>query len=522
MCTRKDEQMRTRIGPDLCFCQIVRGSGTPIFRQVYAQLRSAILSRTLRPATKLPSTRDLADGLNVARASVVSAYEQLLAEGYAYGKIGSGTFVSADPPQAIERNGSERNRQPVTEKCRVPSHAPIFDALREFSAHGDERPFGLDRVFLDQRTIDAWRKLGYRACRSFAHPRHLGYSDPCGFIELREALGEYLFASRAVKCKPEQIIITTGGQQAIDMAIRVLLAPGEKVWVEDPAHPLTHFALVAARADVHPIPVDEQGIDIEAGIRSAPNARAAFLTPSHQFPTGVELSMARRLAILAWARETGSWIVEDDHGSEFRYSGRPLASLQGLDNGERVIYVGTLNKALFPGLRLGYAVVPHSLIPAFTGLRCLIDRHPSTLSQAILVEFIGQGHFAVHIRRMRNRYRHQRDLLTAELTQRLGPAVTIQAREQGTHLVAHLDESVSDVDLETAARHNGVAVRALSRLYKVARPRSGVILGFTGYPDNTIIAAAKRLAETIRWRSTEPSYRLHGRHGAGAAMCRSL
>jgi GntR family transcriptional regulator/MocR family aminotransferase len=231
-------------------------------------------------------------------------------------------------------------------------------------------------------TAETWRSLTYRAVRRLG-ANDLGYTDPAGLAELRGNICEYLRAARAVRCDSEQVIITGGTQQAIDIAIRVLLAPGDEVWVEDPGYPLTHAQLLLAKMRPHPIPVDSQGLIVDAGQRSAPRARAAFVTPSHQFPTGVMLSMARRLELLAWARHSAAFIVEDDYTSEFRYSGPPLASLQGLDDAERVIYVGTLNKALFPGLRIGYAVVPRALLQAFVGVRYLMDRQPATLQQVV-------------------------------------------------------------------------------------------------------------------------------------------
>jgi GntR family transcriptional regulator / MocR family aminotransferase len=210
-------------------------------------------------------------------------------------------------------------------------------------------------------------------------------------LELRKSVCNYLRAARAVRCEPEQVVITAGTQQALDIVIRVIQGPEKEVWIEDPGYSLTRLALVAAGAKVCPIPVDQQGINVSEGIRRAPRARAVFITPSHQFPKGVVLSMARRLELLAWARESRAWIVEDDYASEFRYGGRPLASLQGLDEAERVIYIGTLNKALFPGLRLGYAVVPPSLVRAFVTARYLMDRQPSSLCQAVVAAFMEEG-----------------------------------------------------------------------------------------------------------------------------------
>jgi len=245
--------------------------------------------------------------------------------------------------------------------------------------------------------------------------------------------------------------------------------------------------LLLAKARPHPIPVDAQGLVVDTGLRMAPLARVAFVTPSHQFPTGVVLSMARRLELLEWARQSGAFIVEDDYTSEFRYSGPPLASLQGLDNTEQVIYVGTLNKALFPGLRIGYAVVPRALLQAFVGARYLIDRQPATLQQAVVSEFMQQGHFAAHIRRMRQLYRDQRDALAETLMRRAANRLDVAVPDQGMHLVAYLRDGSSDIAVEASAQHAGIVVRAISRFYHAARPRPGLMLGFSGFPRQGVI-----------------------------------
>jgi GntR family transcriptional regulator/MocR family aminotransferase len=260
---------------------------------------------------------------------------------------------------------------------------------------------------------------------------------------------------------------------------------------------LTRLALVAAGAKVCPIPVDQHGVNVTEGIRRAPKAHAVFITSSHQFPKGVPLSMARRLELLAWARESGAWIVEDDYASEFRYGGRPLASLQGLDEAERVIYVGTLNKVLFPGLRLGYAVVPRSLVRAFVTARYLMDRQPSSLCQAVVAAFMEEGYFAAHIRRMREVYRNQRDTLVAALRRRLGDHLTVESPDQGMHLVAYTRRGLSDVTIERAGREQGVVIRAMSRLYVEAPAQSALMLGFSGYPRQTIAPAVARLARAF-------------------------
>jgi GntR family transcriptional regulator/MocR family aminotransferase len=344
--------MRSPGWADLFGWQVDRGDGTPLFRQIALQVRGAVLAGALRPGTRLPSSRAMASQLGVVRASVVAAYEQLLAEGAVECRPGAGTFVCAD---LAALPGPRRRGGALPTRPRIPAPAHAFGDFERAAASTEERPFNTGRTLIDARTAEIWRRLTHRAVRSLG-AADLGYSDPRGLIALRQGICDYLQAARAVRCDPRQIVVTAGTQHAIDIAIRVLLAPGDEVWVEDPGYPLTHDQLLLAKVRPRPIPVDAHGIVVQAGMRAAPHARAAFVTPSHQFPTGVALSMARRLELLSWARRSGAFIVEDDYTSEFRYSGPPLASLQGLDEDERVIYVGTLNKALFPGLRIGYAV----------------------------------------------------------------------------------------------------------------------------------------------------------------------
>jgi GntR family transcriptional regulator/MocR family aminotransferase len=479
---------------ELYAVEVDRAGDKPVFRQIYLQLRSAILSGALRSATKLPSTRELAVQLGVSRSAVVAAFEQLLAEGYACGRKGAGTYIASDLPEPFAAVRGHRKR-PVSAVIPVaPSRE--CNGFIDVTTQSDERPFNLGRTLVDARTAELWRKLSARSLRSFGR-HHLGYGDPRGILELRKSVGEYLQAARGVRCEPEQIVITAGTQQAIDIVIRVMQGPDKDVWIEDPGYALTRLSLAAAGAKVCPIPVDRHGINVAEGIRRAPKARAVFITPSHQFPKGVALSMARRLELLAWARESGALIIEDDYASEFRYGGRPIASLQGLDDAERVIYIGTLNKALFPGLRLGYAVVPPSLVRAFVSARYLMDRQPSTLCQAVAAAFMEEGHFASHIRRMREMYRDQRDVLVASVKRRLGDHLTVDPPDQGMHLVAYTRRGLSDVTVERAARGQGVIVRAMSRLHVEAPAQSALMLGFSGYPRQIIAPAIARLAQAF-------------------------
>ena len=470
----------------------------PLFRQVYLCLRTAIIGQSLAPGSRLPSTRELARKLGVSRTSVLSAYDQLLAEGYVEGRAGSGTYVSSDLPEPVitlgadaeAANDAARARRLLStygERCRA--YVPAKVSLETI-------PFITGRTSIDAQTVEAWRAISSRRLRT-ADPMDYGYSDPFGLPALRREIAEYLRAARAVRCEPEQILIVSGAQQAIDLSLRVLLNPGDAAWVEDPCYPATRAALQALGARIVPVPVDDAGIVVAQGIEAEADARLAYVTPSHQYPSGAAMSMARRLELLEWARSRGAWIIEDDYDSEFRYAGRPLASLQGLLQNECVIYVGTLSKVLFPGVRVGFAVVPRDLTDAFAGARFLADRFPSTLQQAVVADFLREGFLTSHIRRMRQRYREARDFTVEAVSQCLGPHVDVETPECGMQLVAYLAEGLSDTAVVEAAQSQGVVVRPVSPMYIAAPPRQGVLLGFTGFSLPSLQIATERLANVI-------------------------
>ncbi len=479
--------------------RIDRRGAEPLFRQIYAEVRGAIAARTLRPGERLPSTRELAARLGVSRASAVAAYEQLAAEGWIDGRVGSGAYVSVDLPEPF----------PQAEPAAAAPARYAIDPENLFAppkAGPDlgEPPFTMGLALMDARSQDVWRRLTHRSVRRLS-PAHFGYSDPRGMPELRSGLADYLRGARGLRCEAGQVIVTAGTQHAIDFAIRLLLKPGDEVWVEDPSYALTFKALAAAGLKTVPVPVDEQGLIVAEGLRRAPRARAVVVTPSHQYPTGAVLSMARRIELLSWAREAGAWILEDDYDSELRFRGRPLAALQGLDEAGRVIYVGTLNKSLFPGLRIGYLVAPWSLLERFVDARHIADRQPPTLTQEVLAGFIGEGHLAAHFRRLRQLYRRAQEAVI----EALAPAVEaaggrIPLPDQGNHLVAWLPDGFDDVGLERAARAEGVVSRALSRLYLEAPPRPGLMLGFTGFRPEQLRAPAERLAALIAASGVAP------------------
>ena len=467
---------------DLMLLSIDRAGGEPLLRQVYRELRRAILSGALPPGGKLPPTRALSERLGVARNTVVAAYEQLLAEGFIEGRVGAGSFVSRDLPDGLDIPPPE----PPRHTPEPPAPAGPFGMA----------PFSTGRCALDERSLRIWRSLTLRRLQR-PDPDMLGYGEPGGPAALRQAIARYLQTARAVRCEPEQVVVTTGAQQAIDLVLRVLLRPGDPVWLEDPCYPAVRAALEAAQARVVPVPVDGQGMDVAAGVAASPDARLAYVTPSSHYPLGVVLSMARRMELLAWARRSGAWVLEDDYDSEFRYAGRPLASLQGIDGGGRAIYVGTFSKVLFPGLRLGYAVLPPELLEPVLTMRRLTDWHPATLHTGIVTDFLEEGHFGPHLRRMRRRYMAARDALAEAIGAHLSPWMEAEVPEQGMKLIARLRPGLSDLDVSAVAARCGIAARPLSPMHIAVPPLQGLMLGFTGHEPGALRHAARELAATL-------------------------
>jgi GntR family transcriptional regulator/MocR family aminotransferase len=472
-------------------------STTPLLQQVYQLLRGAILSHALTPGSRLPSTRQLANRLGVSRTSVLSAYDQLLAEGYVEGRAGSGTYVTQDIPQppispaVLKIPGSKPTVR------RLSSAGTRFRKLAQNLSAPEDIPFNPGCCSVDAITIESWRRVGSKQMKTFERV-NLHYADPIGELSLRIEVAQYLRAARAVRCEPEQIIIVSGAQQALDLSLRVLVNPGDSVWIEDPGYLGARAALHAVGANLIPVPVDENGLVVSAGILAEANARAAYITPSHQYPTGAVMSMRRRLEVLAWARDHDAWIIEDDYDSEFRYVGRPLAALQGIDDDSRVIYVGTLSKMLFPGVRIGFAVVPKDLIDVFTGAKFVTDRQPPSLQQAMVADFMRSGYLTGHIRRMRLQYREARDVVVKAITQHMGDLVEVEVPDCGIQLIVRFKKDISDVEVANNARAKGIVVKPVSSLCLNQPARQGLLLGYSGFDLRKLRSASRQLAEVVR------------------------
>ncbi len=448
-------------------------------QQLARLLREAIARGDLKAGERLPSTRSLASGLGLARGTVMEVFDQLAAEGYLDARVGAGTRVAPVLADRVPLTRTERvpDAQPAT--AHVSPGAARYAAIGRALTPLPPVPFAIGVQAGPTAPDDNWRRLGKRV-RASEEAAPSGYADPRGLPALREAIADYVRKARAVVCEPEQIIVTAGTQQGLYLAARVLLAPGDAVWAENPAYPGLTAVLDDTNVRVQRVPVDAQGIDVDAAIAGDPAARAAFVTPSHQYPLGMPLGMSRRLALLAWARERDAWIVEDDYDSELRYAGHPYPSMQGLDPA-RVIYLGTFSKVLFPSLRLGYAIVPASLADAFTGARAIMDRHAPTADQHVVAAFMREGYFDMHIRRIRGVYAERRAALIDAIERTLGPLATLQPCDQGMHLLLWLAPGTDDVKVAAQALAAGVSVRPISPMYGGTSARPGLVLGFGGF-----------------------------------------
>ena len=483
-------------------------SPLPLYRQIYETVRRAILSGQMTSGTRLPSSRALAKHLSVSRLTVVNAFEQLLAEGYTEGKTGAGTFVASKIPEdLLELSDRERKTEATPgdrKKIKVSRFAARLSEtetrVSRFQNSPAAVPFKNGLTAVREFPFDIWEKLAVRVYRQ-ARYKIAGYGEAAGYRPLREAVAAHLAAARGVNCDVEQIFITNGAQQALDLTARVLLDAGDRVWIEDPCYQEALGVFRAVGAEIQPVAVDAEGFDLTAAEKRGAAAKLVYITPSHQYPTGVTMSLARRLSLLEWARKTSAWIVEDDYNSEFRYAGRPLASLQNLDQQERVIYVGTFSKTIFPALRLGCLVVPRDLIEFFRAARNSCDSHSPIFEQATLADFIAEGHFARHLRRMRALYEKRQNVLVEAAEKHLGGLLKVSKANSGMHLIGWLAENFDELEVAGKAAENGLNLMPLSAYCLKNKLPAGVILGYTGFDENEIhrgVGKLKQILEAIK------------------------
>jgi len=475
-----------------------RRNGKPLHKQVYEAFCAAIVRRNLRAGQKVPSSRSLAAELKISRIPVLTAYSQLHAEGYFETRSGSGTFVSSSLPDqwiSMERRHapSPQVRSPRRLLSKRSALIPLFKPVPWLNKWG---AFIVGQLAFEHFPFQVWASLVNRHVRN-VRVNSLHYSDPMGSESFRSAIAEYLRTTRAVNCEASQIMIVSGTQQALELTARVLFDPGDKIWLEEPGYRLARNAFSLAGCRLIPVPVDEEGIDVAAGIARSRRARAAFVTPSHQFPLGVTMSASRRFQLLDWAHRSASWIVEDDYDNEYRYESMPIASLQGLDRHSRVIYIGTFSKTLFPSLRLGYVVIPPDLVQQFLAVRNAMDVYPPHLYQAVLEDFISEGHFARHIRRTRLLYSERRNVLVGAIRNEFGSSMEVLGEGAGVHLVATLSKGLSDRSISDQAALQDLWLWPLSTCYLDRPSRQGFILGFGSTTPRQIPNAVRRLREVV-------------------------
>lgn len=512
---------RTALLSDWLAQHLDRGAAEPAYLQLNRLIRQAVLLRELRPGMRLPASRVLARELGVARNTVIEVYEQLAVEGFVEGSPGSGTFVKDTEPPLIGR--TRRGPAPATRPDAAPPARALSRRGREVLERAGvfHRQWGAFMPGVPDVTrfpAQIWMRLLGHQWRG-ARPEQLSYAPPGGSMRLRRAIAGHLMTARGVRCVPEQVIVTSGIHQAVDLATRLLCDSGDEVWTEDPCYWGLRSVLHSQGLRTRALPVDAQGIDLRAAAGHAAPA-LVLVTPSHQYPLGMVMSLARRRALIDYARRSGCWVIEDDYDSEFRYDSRPLISMQAIDDSERVIYVGSLGKVLFPGLRVGYLVAPPALADAFAMASAELYREGSLLVQEALAVFIDEGHLAAHVRRMRQLYGERRRCLIEQIHRHFGDALPVHGGDAGLHLVLGLPAALDDRAIAAEALARDVATRPLSRYY--AEPASappGLLLGYACVPEADISPRFETLAEVIapRLAATRPARRPAPRAAAGRA-----
>ena len=506
---RDIHQLPPDVAPD-------RGSGEPLYRQIYRNLRAAILSGRLEPGTRLPSTRAAASELGVGRNTVIAVFEQLADEGFVSSRVGDGTRIAEVDAEVIRRSLESARHGAAGRSDSSPAAGPaaLSERGRELSgvargsvAQGAFQTGLPDIAAFPHRT---WARIVARHARE-PEAERLGYADAAGDPRLRAAIAAYVAAARGVSCSPERVIVVTGSQAALDLAARLLLDPGDPAWLEEPGYLGARAALIGAGARIEPVPVDAQGMDVEAGEARCPAARLAYVTPSCQYPMGSTLVLERRLMLLDWAERAGAFVIEDDYDSEYRYRGRPIASVQGLDPHGRVVYVGTFAKTMLPALRVGYLIVPEGLQAAFANAVRNTGQTAPQPVQGALAEFIDSGHYGAHVRRMRSRYAQRQALLCALVREHLPGTIELAPTDSGMQVAGWLTDGADDIAVAEAGRRAGLALRPLSAYWLGPGARPGLHLGYAGVSEDELGPAVQQLARVIEARLISESRNSRGR-----------
>jgi GntR family transcriptional regulator / MocR family aminotransferase len=459
---------------------IDRDDAESIQQQIARQIREHVLNGRLKPGSKLPSTRALAEQLNVARATVVEAYEQLAGEGYIETQLGSGTKVATELPETLLASGQKSARP--TKLAREPRQPA--------------RPFRSGLVDWENFPHDEWgRFLG----RFWRNPpiAVLEHNDPFGWLPLRRAIAAHLFEWRGIACEADQVIMTAGGSDAFDLIRRALFEKGDQLWLEEPGYPTARRIFSLSGLDVVAVPIDREGLNVAQALAKAPAAKGAFVTPARQYPTGVTMPLSRRLELLDWANSNNAIIIEDDYDSEYRYVGKPLPAMMSLDRAERVIYSGTFSKVFSPIIRLGFIVIPRRLKNRFDFERGSYGAPPSLLVQPALAQFMEQGQFAVHIRRMRRLYAARRHVLMEALAPQHGKLFELDAPPSGLAILLRLKSDADDQALVKALALETVEAISLSQHFAGRKKQQGLLLSFAGFSEKELVASAGRLIEVM-------------------------
>jgi GntR family transcriptional regulator / MocR family aminotransferase len=455
---------------------IDRDDREPIQEQIARQIRELVLAGRLRPQSRIPSSRALAEELGVARATVVEAYGQLAGEGYLETRSGSATRIAAQMPEEL-LTANATSEKPRQQNKRLPLRVPV-------------RPFRSGLVDWEHFPHDEWGRLLGTYWRN-PPIALLEHSDPFGWLPFRSAIASHLFEWRGITCEPEQVIVTAGGMDAFDLVYRAVLKTGDQIWIEDPGYSTARRVFANGGCDVVDVPVDAEGLLVSQGRARAPRAKLAFVTPARQYPTGTTMPLTRRLELLEWANESGAVIIEDDYDSEYRYVGRPLPALMSLDHQSRVIYSGTFSKVFSPIVRLGFIVVPPSMVDRFSEARLAHGAPPSLLVQPALARFMESGAFAVHIRRMRRIYAQRRQLLINLLKPYDGKLFDLDAPPSGLMLLLRVKQD--DEKLAARLRAQGIETQTLSSHYAGKQKEQGLLLSFAGFNDRDLQRAGREL-----------------------------